>query len=85
MTIEEYLSNQSDRHPEMAVDILHSLTTEFEPPVREGFTEEITSILRPAFEGFEHGDEVYDKAFEIAETYASKNDQQAQKFIDENR
>jgi len=85
LTVEEYLASQSTENTVTAIDLLHSLSMNYDRPIMDGFTEEIESVLRPAFVGFEHGDETYEKAFEIAELLASENDAEAQRFIDEYR
>lgn len=85
LTVEEYLANHSTENTETAIEFFHSLMMNYDRPILDGFTEEIDSILRPAFVGFERSDETYGKAFEIAELFASKNDAQAQRFIDEYR
>jgi len=82
--LEAYLSGQSTNHTETAVDIFHGLVIGYERPFGQDFNEDVAGILRPAFEEFEPGDEVYTKAFETAQSYASEGDDQAQTFLDNN-
>jgi len=82
--LEEYLSHQSADHTEIAVNVFHRLVTNYERPFRQDFNDNVAAVLRPAFEEFEIGDEVYTKAFETAQSYASEGDKQAQTFLDNN-
>ncbi|MDL0128053.1 hypothetical protein [Halobacterium salinarum] len=82
--LEEYLSRQSADHTEIAVEVFHRLVTNYERPFGQDFNDNVEAILHPAFEEFETGDEVYTKAFETAQSYASEGDNQAQTFLDNN-
>lgn len=80
--LEGYLSHQSGNYTETAVGIFHGLVTGYERPFGQEFNEDVAGILRPAFEEYEPGEEVYTKAFDAAQIYASEGDDQAQLFLD---
>jgi len=82
--LEEYLSHQSADYTEIAVEVIHRLVTNYQRPFGQDFNDNVAAILRPAFEEFETDDEVYTKAFETAQSYASERDNQAQTFLDNN-
>jgi hypothetical protein len=66
------------------VNIFHHLVTDYERPFGQAFNDNVAAILRPAFEEFEPGDDVYTKAFKTTQIYASEGDDQAQTFLDNN-
>jgi hypothetical protein len=81
---EVYLAHQSNQFPDLAVELFYDLIQEFERLPRRGFSDEVAAVLQPAFHGYDRDTEVYQKAFEIAQRYASEGHDEAQRFIDSN-